>query len=658
MAGLSHGALADAAQHSYLVFFDFARADLTPESTKIVDDAAANAIAGKTTQIDVTGYTDTVGSDAFNLRLSKRRALTVQDELMKQGIPAGEIAIFAKGKHDLLVPTKDGVKEPQNRRVQIVYEGAVGPVAAAPAPAAAAEPCTPESDPYKNFACLDTVLGTNIWDRFLKYQELEMGQAAGPADPNAPSSHREGWPATPETSPPMPFTEWPYGGATSLGVTVPGSVDSPLMTAIANTSLGEWMNNNGFQLYGWVDPGVNVSSNTTRPGGNAPIAYIYTPNTVQLDQFVVYLDKFPDTVQTDHIDWGMRLSGIYGENYRYTTSYGVASYQLLKKNDVYGYDFPMEWGELYIPYVADGLLLRLGRYISVPDIEAQLGPNNYMYTHSMTYTFDNYTNEGLAATLAIRKNLLLTLAVSVGTEAAAWHLGNNIPNLYLASGHADPLYPGKTFPKDPGAQPSFTACIRYTWNDGKDNFYPCADAENGGQWGYNNIQWYGFTYYHKFNDQWHIDFEVYDNYIDGAPNANNPQAAAIYAGGGTPMSPQYVPFNGPTPVSCHSSVGLRCQARVEGMVSYLNYQITPLDNLSFRPEYFHDSEGWRTGTRAAYLNFGFGWQHWISPQIYIRPEIDWDRSINAKAFNGNADAGIPGNKNYTVLGAMDLIAHF
>jgi len=211
----------------------------------------------------------------------------------------------------------------------------------------------------------------------------------------------------------MPFTEWPYGGTTPLGVTRTGSADSPLMTAIANTGTGQWMNNYGFQVYGWVDPGFNVSSNTTRPGGNAPIAYIYTPNTVQLDQAVIYLDRFPDTVQTDHVDWGLRLSAIYGENYRYTTSYGLASYQLLKKNDVYGYDFPMLYGELYIPQVGEGLMLRLGRYISLPDIEAQLGPNNYMYTHSMTYTFDNYTNEGLQSTLAITKNFFIQLGVNV-----------------------------------------------------------------------------------------------------------------------------------------------------------------------------------------------------------------------------------------------------
>jgi len=55
------------------------------------------------------------------MRLSKRRAESVAAQLEKDGIPSSEIALVAKGKHDLLVPTRDGVKEPQNRRVTIVY---------------------------------------------------------------------------------------------------------------------------------------------------------------------------------------------------------------------------------------------------------------------------------------------------------------------------------------------------------------------------------------------------------------------------------------------------------------------------------------------------------------------------------------------------------
>jgi iron complex outermembrane receptor protein len=108
---------------SYLVFFDFNKSDLTPQATEIVDQAAKNAGPAKVTQLTVTGHTDTVGSDAYNMRLSRRRAESVAVQLEKDGIPSSEIEIVAKGKRDLLVPTADGVREPQNRRVQIVYSG-------------------------------------------------------------------------------------------------------------------------------------------------------------------------------------------------------------------------------------------------------------------------------------------------------------------------------------------------------------------------------------------------------------------------------------------------------------------------------------------------------------------------------------------------------
>jgi Putative beta-barrel porin-2, OmpL-like. bbp2 len=530
------------------------------------------------------------------------------------------------------------------------------PAAATPA-AAATVPCTANSDPYVNYSCLDTYLGDNPFVRFFRYYELEMGHASAPSDPNAPASRVDGWPRTPQTTPPMPFTEWPYGGSTAVGVTRTGSVDSPLMTAIANTGLGRWMNDMGFQVYGWIDPGFNFSSNTVRkPGGNAPVAYAYIPNTAQLDQFVVYLDRFPDTVQQDHIDWGLRLSAIYGENYRYTTSYGIASYQLLKYNAVNGYDFPMLYGEIYIPYVAQGLMIRAGRYISVPDIEAQLAPNNYMYTHSLTYSFDNYTNEGVIGTVFLTKNISVQAGVEIGTEAAFTNTWNTVlnpnPNTMALP---NPLYPGNRFSKDPGAVPSFTLCARITWNDGWDDLNPCANGINGGQWGYNNLQWYGVTYYHKFDDHWHLAAEFYDEHENGVPNLKNPAVQALNAAlgtdGGTPFGSPYISHNAPNEAFCSSSTVTRCNAYAMGAVAYLNYSPEPLDNFSFRPEIYYDPQGQRTATAATYWEVSIGWQHWFSPQIEIRPEIGYYRSNGANAFNG-------GTKNWTLIGAGDVIWHF
>jgi hypothetical protein len=453
----------------------------------------------------------------------------------------------------------------------------------------------------------------------------------------------------------MPFAEWPYGGSTNLGVTRPSSADSPLMVALGNTAAGQWMNDNHIQVYGWLNAGGNFSTNTVR-GGNVPAAYDYNPNTVQLDQAVLYIERLPDTVQKDHIDWGFRLAPIYGENYRYTTAFGLWSYQLLNQNKNYGYDLPMAYGEVFIPQLAEGLLIRFGRYISIPDIEAQLAPNNYMYTHSMTYTFDNYTNTGIQTTLAVTKNWFLQFGISVGSDTMPWHAGATIPNPF-----PNPLYPGVTMPKDPGAVPSYTAGVRWTSDSGNDNIYVVGDALNGGQWGYNNLQWIGLTYYHKFNDQWHISFESYNLHQNNVPNALNPAVvgpAGLWTNGGTPFSPQYMPFNSPGLAQCSNAVVLACTASVQTYLYYLNYKPTPLDNISWRVEFYDDKQGQRTGTKTRYVETGIGWQHWFSPQIEIRPEFTYYRSLDAFAFNGNANLGIPANRNYALVGAADLILHF
>jgi outer membrane protein OmpA-like peptidoglycan-associated protein len=105
---------------NYLVFFDFDKSDITPEASRIIGQAANAAKTAKSTSIALTGYTDAAGSEKYNLALSIRRGNAVKAALVKLGIPANEISVVGKGKADQLVPTKDGVREPQNRRVQII----------------------------------------------------------------------------------------------------------------------------------------------------------------------------------------------------------------------------------------------------------------------------------------------------------------------------------------------------------------------------------------------------------------------------------------------------------------------------------------------------------------------------------------------------------
>jgi outer membrane protein OmpA-like peptidoglycan-associated protein len=113
---------APAPAKTYLVFFDWDKADLTPKATEIIAQAASDSKSQSTTTLDVSGYTDTSGTPVYNQGLSERRAKTVAGQLITDGVPAAAIEIHAYGETHLLVPTGPNVREPQNRRVEIVLQ--------------------------------------------------------------------------------------------------------------------------------------------------------------------------------------------------------------------------------------------------------------------------------------------------------------------------------------------------------------------------------------------------------------------------------------------------------------------------------------------------------------------------------------------------------
>lgn len=104
----------------YMVFFDFNSTDITPQSAQIITDAASSAKSTSTIRLEVTGHTDTSGSPTYNERLSKRRADAVKAELIRRGIPENQIVIAWRGESQPLVATADNIREPSNRRAQIV----------------------------------------------------------------------------------------------------------------------------------------------------------------------------------------------------------------------------------------------------------------------------------------------------------------------------------------------------------------------------------------------------------------------------------------------------------------------------------------------------------------------------------------------------------
>jgi opacity protein-like surface antigen len=111
---------APAPARSYLVFFDWDKATLTDRARQIIADAASASTKVQVTRIETNGYTDTSGTPKYNQALSIRRAEAVAAELVKDGVPKAAISIQGFGETHLLVATGPGVREPQNRRVEII----------------------------------------------------------------------------------------------------------------------------------------------------------------------------------------------------------------------------------------------------------------------------------------------------------------------------------------------------------------------------------------------------------------------------------------------------------------------------------------------------------------------------------------------------------
>ena len=112
-----------------MVFFDWDSTRLSDASLNVLEQARDAWKTKQGARVTATGHTDTTGTEAYNMALSLRRANAVKDALVKLGVPAAAITTVGRGEQGLLVQTGDGVREPQNRRVEVVLQTAT---AAAP----------------------------------------------------------------------------------------------------------------------------------------------------------------------------------------------------------------------------------------------------------------------------------------------------------------------------------------------------------------------------------------------------------------------------------------------------------------------------------------------------------------------------------------------
>ena len=429
-----------------------------------------------------------------------------------------------------------------------------------------------------------------------------------PKPGDAPSPTRRIGPP-PFDGPPYPTGDWQIGGGPNV-IGDPGALRDnpfPLMQAIYDGPHDKAWYDSRVQIYGWETFGGNLSSshNTAAgPNANFPVVYDERPNRVEQDQFVVYVERMADQSQTDHIDWGFRLSAVYGLDYRFMISRGFLDHQLLKANNYAGFDMPMVYANLYIPYVAQGMDIIVGRIISLPDIEQQLAPNNLMASHSILYGFDDYTMWGVWATTKINANWSIQLGLAAGVDVAPWA-------------------------RDRGRQPTGSVMLHYIASGGHDSWYAGMNSFNNGTFGYNNLQECIASYTHKFNEVWWTTFEAQYMYMKNC--TTHPTAAVPYQNGFFPTHAGFVAEG--------------------GLLNYTMRRIAPNAFLTLRNEWYDDSAGARTGFASCYYECTLGMTWWPNKLICVRPEIRFDHSFAAKAYDN-------GTRHNQGTLACDITLHY
>jgi hypothetical protein len=434
------------------------------------------------------------------------------------------------------------------------------------------------------------------------YKEEFFPSKKSGEDAPSPEKPRRAMPS-PWDSPPFPGSE--YQGYPLLGVPPP-DIDTPIMKAIygMQTDFSEIVKDSRTSFSGWVTSSGNWS---TARNSNVPTSYWIVPNRYELDQLVFKLERLPDTVQTDSIDFGFRFIALYGMDYRYTTAGGWGSDQLLKHNLLYGWDPVEEYINFYVPGFLGGTDVRIGRWIACPDIETQYAPDNYMGSHSILFTYDTYTQTGVMVSQKLNDQWMVQGVVHAGTDMAPWYKGG------LWSGAAG---------------------VRWVAADNNDAVYAWLNSVNSAKFrhfqqygqplGHDNFNYFVATWEHRFSREIHTKTEAYYMWQFDAEVGGTPSAGPVKPFGGGGGDGKLLP-------------GL---SAAYGVLNYTMFALTKQDYFTVRNEMFRDERGMRTGTGGTYTSHAIGLSHNVNSVLQVRPEIGYYRNWNAPAFDNGTRRGI------------------
>jgi hypothetical protein len=432
---------------------------------------------------------------------------------------------------------------------------------------------------------------------------------------------RRGFPAP--FGAPFPATEWQATPVPGNPITAEED-QYPLTQAL--WAVSPFMKDNRIRIYGWINGSTNWSTNKYT---NQPNSYWFIANRLELDQFVLKVEREVDSVQTDHIDYGFRSVALYGQDYRFTTAGGWGIEQLTKHNALYGWDPIEQYLDIYVPKIFDGLIFRIGRWVACPDIETQLAPDNYMGSHSLLFTYDTYTQTGFEVTVALNKQWLVQAGLNCGDDMAPWYQG---------------------------AIPCGFFGLRWISKNNKDSIYTCLNQINDAKFqqfnlnglpaGHDNYNYVVSTWQHKFCDRFFTKTEGYYMWEKDAYEAGTVSVGPAKPQGGGGGAGTFLPGT----------------AHTYGGVNYTCVGLTKKDFITFRNEVWDDADGLRSGFPGVYVSSSIGLSHNFTNNLQIRPEVGYYRNLTGLSYNVNENVNTTGpsapNAHGAWIAGMDFTLRF
>lgn len=343
-----------------------------------------------------------------------------------------------------------------------------------------------------------------------------------------------------------------------------------VMKSLQGTPLGCILDTNRFQISGWTEQSFTASSDAH---SNLPMGFNYLANNYLLQQNWLRIERSVVTSGTTEPTFGFRWDTILpGSDYRFTIARGLFSGQLTDNHgepNLYGIDPIQIYAEAYIPTIAQGMDIKVGKFFALYGVETNDAVSNSLCSHAYSFIYDPFTHAGVVTTTTLTKAWTVQAGLVLGSDVFI----------------------------DPADTPTFIGSIKWVRPDQRDSLLFSMIVGSGRfneTRNFHNPEIFDLVYTHKINARLNYTYEGLFGFTTGVPDIGT--------------------------------------AEWFGILNYLTYNFTPRLSGTTRLEFFDDIQGQRTGFKGLYTAFTAGLNFKPRKSIIVRPEVRYDYNDKSRPF--------------------------